>query len=191
MRNTVPGQQVSSEATLTCQQTTRRGRLDSVVLESLHSLPSDGIRAHHKSVLRPGYRCLNNGHDDEAAVPRLCIVRPEQSRVLRHLTVQSSEKGPNLTGRAYDRSRVWTERARCHPSLVVRDYLRSELGILPHHHSISEPDKRVNHREWQRLHDKSRLEFGRGRLLSANAGQQHGARQRCCRLGSAVSVCFV
>lgn len=82
------------------------GRLDSVVFESLHSHLSDGIRAHHKSVLRPGYRCLNNGRDDEAAVPRLCIVCPEQSRVLRHLTVQSSEKGPNFTWRAYDRSRV-------------------------------------------------------------------------------------
>lgn len=75
---------------LTCQQ----AGLDSVVFESLHAHPSDDIRAHHKSVLRSGYRCLNNGRDDEAAVPRLCIVCPEQSRVLRHFTVQSSEKGP-------------------------------------------------------------------------------------------------
>lgn len=106
MRNTVPEQQVSSEATSTCRQTDYCGRLDSVVFESLHSHPSDGIRAHHKSVLRPGYRCMNNGRDDEAAVPRLCIVCPEQSRALRHFTVLNSEKGPNIAGRAYDRSRV-------------------------------------------------------------------------------------
>lgn len=107
MRNTVPEQQqVSSEATSICRQTDYCGRLDSVVFESLHSHPSDGIRAHHKSVLRPGYRCLNNGRDNEAAVPRLCIVCPEQSRVLRHLTVLNSEKGPNTAGRAHDSSRV-------------------------------------------------------------------------------------
>lgn len=52
------------------------------------------------------------------------------------------------------------------PSLVARDYLRSELGILLHYHSISESGKRVNHDEWQQLHDKSRLEFGRGRPFS-------------------------
>lgn len=92
----------SQQDDLTCQQ----ARLDSVVFESLHAHLSDDIRAHHKSVLRPGYRCLNNGQDDEAAVPRLCIVCPEQSRVLRHFTVQSSKKGPKFVGRAYDISRV-------------------------------------------------------------------------------------
>lgn len=82
-------------------------------------------------MLRPGYRCLNNGRDDEAAVPRLCIVCPEQSRVLRHLTVQRSEKGPKLAGQPYDRSRLCTESASCPPSSVVaRDYLRSELDVL-------------------------------------------------------------
>ncbi|KAI7788456.1 hypothetical protein LA080_010789 [Diaporthe eres] len=161
MRNTVPEQQVSSEATSTCQQTDYCGRLDSVVFESLHSHPSDGIRAHHKSVLRPGYRCMNNGRDDEAAVPRLCIKKDRTSQ------------GGRTIGRGYERKArdaIHPPR-RPSPSLAVRDYLRSELAILLHHHSVSEPDKRVNHGEWQKLHDKSRLEFGRGRSFSANAGQ--------------------
>lgn len=75
-----------------------------------------------------------------------------------------------------------------HPSLPV---IISGASWTSFCHSVAEPDKRVNHDESQHLHDKSRLEFGRARPFSTNAGQQHGARPRSCHLDCTISAWFV
>lgn len=76
----------------------------SVVFESLHSHLSDGIRAHHKSVLRPGYRCLNNGRDVENLRP-LCLDFASYVPIslVCYVTTRSRgwKKGPKLAGQPY------------------------------------------------------------------------------------------
>jgi hypothetical protein len=91
-----------------------------------------------------------------------------------------TSQGGRTIGRGFERK---ARDAIHHPSLSA--------SWTSYHHSVSEPDRRVNHRQWQQLHDKSRLEFGRAWSFSANAGRQHDARPRSCQVDSTVFVWFV